>query len=67
MGKLTGLLFLWSVDLDDDVGESKNLAAEKPEVVARLTSLAQLARQDLGDSLNKVTGKNIRPAGQLAE
>jgi arylsulfatase A-like enzyme len=54
-------------DLASDVGETKNVAAENPEVVARLQVLAEQAREDLGDSLTKRTGKNRRPAGKLRE
>ena len=54
-------------NLDTDIGETKNVAAEDPEVIARLKSLAATARDDLGDSLEKVTGKEVRPAGQLVE
>lgn len=53
-------------NLKDDVGEQTNLAAQQPEVVARLDDLAQRARRELGDSLTKVRGSEIRPAGQLA-
>ncbi|HVW36068.1 MAG TPA: sulfatase, partial [Pirellulales bacterium] len=53
-------------DLESDVGETKIVAAEHPEVVARLQALAQRAREDLGDSAAKQTGKNVREAGRLA-
>jgi arylsulfatase A-like enzyme len=52
-------------DLDADVGESKNVAEEHPEVVARLAAAAEEARQDLGDSLTGRTGKNVRPPGRI--
>jgi arylsulfatase A-like enzyme len=54
-------------DLKTDVGEAKNVAADHPDVVARLTALAEQAREDLGDSLTKREGKNRRPAGRLRE
>ena len=38
-------------DVDADIGETKNVAAEHPEVVERLLALAEQARGDLGDSL----------------
>jgi arylsulfatase A-like enzyme len=53
-------------DLDADVSETTDLSAQHPDVVARLTALAEIARDDLGDSLLKRTGKNVRPAGRLA-
>ena len=52
-------------DLDADVGETRDVAAEHPEVVARLTAAAEGARDDLGDSLTGRTGKNVRPAGRI--
>ena len=36
-------------DLDNDLGETTNVAAANPGVVARLEALAELARKDLGD------------------
>ena len=36
-------------DLENDIGETKNIAAEHPEVLARLRALAHKARMDLGD------------------
>jgi arylsulfatase A len=54
-------------DLATDVGESRNVADQNPDVVAELQKLAAVAREDLGDSLTSVAGKNRRPAGKLAE
>jgi arylsulfatase len=50
--------------LREDVGEKRNVAAEHPEIVARLTALAEQARTDLGDSLTKVKGAGTREAGR---
>ncbi|HBJ85382.1 MAG TPA: N-acetylgalactosamine-6-sulfatase [Verrucomicrobiales bacterium] len=36
-------------DLDNDIGETKNVAEEQPEVLARLRQLAHEAHMDLGD------------------
>ena len=52
-------------DLVSDVHEKKDLAKEKPDVVERLLGYAERAREDLGDSLTKKAGKNLRPAGRL--
>jgi arylsulfatase A-like enzyme len=60
-GKMPGALY----DLHKDVGESKNVAAQFPDVVARLEQLAEVAREDLGDSLTKRTGKNLREPGRV--
>ena len=53
-------------DLSSDIGEKQNVAREHPDIVARLQSLAERARDDLGDSLTKHTGKNLRPPGTNA-
>ncbi len=47
-------------DLEADLGETTNLADRRPDVVRRLLTLAEKARQDLGD-LNR-PGENQRPA-----
>lgn len=52
-------------NLDNDIGESVNVADKNPDVVKKLTELAEAAREDLGDSLQKRPGKNVRPSGQL--
>ena len=36
-------------DLDSDIGEQNNVAAQHPDVVERLTALADKARAELGD------------------
>jgi arylsulfatase len=50
-------------DLERDIGETLDVAAQNPDVVRELQALAEKARDDLGDSLMAQTGKNIRPAG----
>jgi hypothetical protein len=52
-------------DLENDIGETTNVAPLNPGVVKRLMTLAERARADLGDSLAKREGKNVRPAGKL--
>jgi arylsulfatase A len=52
-------------DLAADVAESKDVAATNPEVVKKLLALANAARDDLGDSLTKKVGKNVREPGRL--
>jgi arylsulfatase len=52
-------------DLYTDVSESKNVAAEHPEEVARLQKHAQTIRAELGDSLLKQPkGSGTREAGK---
>ena len=53
-------------DLEADVGESTNLVAEHPEVVERLSRLADEARADLGDALTGVVGTGVREPGRVS-
>jgi arylsulfatase len=48
-------------DLEEDLGETTNVAEKNPEVVKRLEALAEKAREDMGDSLTKRVGKGVRP------
>ena len=52
-------------DLENDIGESRDVAAEHPEVVARLTAMADAMRARLGDSLTGVAGSENRPPGRV--
>lgn len=54
-------------NLDQDIGEARDVSGDHPEIVARLEALAEKARDDLGDSATGREGKNVRPPGQLAE
>ena len=54
-------------NLEKDIGEQHDVSARHPEVVARLQALAERARVDLGDSLTKRRGANVREAGKLPE
>jgi arylsulfatase A-like enzyme len=53
-------------DLRHDPGETTNVAADHPDVVARLQRLAAEARADLGDELTGQQGLGVRPPGRLA-
>ena len=52
-------------DLVADVGETTDLAAGHPDVVARLQALAEKARDALGDSLTQRTGRGVREPGRV--
>ncbi|MDE0892765.1 MAG: sulfatase-like hydrolase/transferase, partial [Planctomycetota bacterium] len=60
----TGLVLY---NLEDDISESKDVAAEHPEVVARLTALADDMRARLGDKLTEVKGAENRAPGKVTE
>jgi arylsulfatase A-like enzyme len=62
-----GVYDLLLYDLENDIGETTNVAKEHPEVVKRLQALAQKARNDLGDAATDTKGANIRPIGHLNE
>ena len=52
-------------DLENDVGETTNVADQYPDVVAKIQKLANAMRADLGDTKKK--GAGMREAGQLQE
>lgn len=52
-------------NLDEDIGETHDVAHEFPAVVQHLQQLADDMRGELGDSLTGVAGSQNRPAGSL--
>ncbi len=50
-------------DLADDIGETKNLAESKADIVAKLQEKAAKMRAELGDSLSQIKPTAVRPAG----
>ena len=50
-------------NLKTDIGETKDLASENPELVTRMQAMADEVRADLGDGKRK--GSGVRPAGRL--
>ncbi|NOS69622.1 MAG: sulfatase [Verrucomicrobia bacterium] len=54
-------------DLESDIGETTDLAAQRPDVVKRLETLAEQAREELGDSLTKRVGSGVREPGRIAD
>jgi arylsulfatase A len=51
-------------DLQEDVGETRDVKDQHPEIMARLLALAEQAREDLGDKDHP--GKGARPPGRVA-
>ena len=51
--------------LTTDPGESKDVAADHPDVLRRLEALAETCRGDLGDSRTGRVGKGVREPGRL--
>jgi arylsulfatase A-like enzyme len=54
-------------DLVDDVGETRDVHAEHPDVVATLLRHAERARAELGDERLGVEGAGVRPVGEVAQ
>ena len=52
-------------DLRDDPGETTDVAADHPDVVARLEAVAAQARAELGDTLTGARGAGVRPGGDI--
>ncbi len=54
-------------DLNNDISESTDVAAQHPEIVAQLLEHAELARQELGDKLTDRVGTGVRPLGLVTK
>lgn len=54
-------------DLSSDPGETRNVADQHPDVVARLNALAETMRAELGDSLTGAQGTGRRVAATVPE
>ncbi|MFH1920046.1 MAG: sulfatase [Planctomycetota bacterium] len=54
-------------DLENDVGETTDVAGEHPDVVARIRALADRMRAELGDASTKQQGSGVREPGRLEE
>jgi arylsulfatase A-like enzyme len=52
-------------DLAADIGETRDVAAGQPEVVAALENIAEEARAELGDTLTGRKGRGEREPGRL--
>lgn len=54
-------------DLRRDPGERYDVREQNPEIVAKLEKLAEEARADLGDDIQKRTGANVREPGKVSQ
>lgn len=54
-------------DLKHDPGEQRNLVSEEPDIAKKIQALADLAREDLGDTLSGRMGGGMRPVGMAPE
>lgn len=52
-------------NLESDPGEKNDVAAQHPDIVARLEALAAKARAELGDSATKQKGSGVREPGRV--
>ena len=52
-------------NLREDIGEQHDVAAQRTDIVEKLTALAEQARVDLGDGLTNRRGAGVRAAGRM--
>ena len=52
-------------NLETDPEENRDVAKEKPELVAKISKIADSIRQVLGDQLTGVKGLEVRPVGRI--
>jgi arylsulfatase A-like enzyme len=52
-------------NLNIDIGETTDVAAQHPEVVEKIKSIANEMRSELGDKLYGIEGSENRPAGKI--
>ena len=50
----------WLYNLNEDVGETKNVAEESPEVVASIAKLAREFDRTLSEEMRPAYGSNVR-------
>lgn len=54
-------------DLGKDSGETTDVAAQNPEILAKLNGFADQARSDMGDALTGKVGTGNRKAGRISQ
>ena len=52
-------------NLENDISETTNVAAENPEIVEEIKGLANNIRTQLGDKLMNISGSEVRPVGSI--
>jgi len=52
-------------DLENDPSETLDVAADHPEMVEKITKIADSIRTVLGDRLKGIEGKEVRPVGRV--
>jgi arylsulfatase A-like enzyme len=52
-------------DLENDIGETHDVADKFPDVVERLKALGEIAKKELGDG--ELIGEGVRPVGRMSE
>jgi len=53
-------------DLSADIGETRDVSIQHPDVVARMEVIAEKARVALGDRLTQRQGSDVRPPGRYS-
>jgi len=52
-------------NLSGDIGETKNIYDEHPDIVAQIMKKVEKCWEDMGDAVTGVKGKNVRPIGRI--
>jgi hypothetical protein len=52
-------------DLEIDPSETRDVAVDHPEMVEKITKIADSIRAVLGDQLKGIEGKEVRPVGRV--
>lgn len=66
-GEVTREIGLSLFNLAKDLAETTNVADEHPEVVRRLMRMIEIGRRELGDSITRSAGTEVRPPGRVVE